>query len=237
MYDRATESLWNQFTGEPVIGPLADSGIVLPFFPSELTTWQEWVARHPDTTVISPDTGLYSPAFYTPESDPSSIYYNFRKSPKAMFPVWNREDALALKQVVLGVGVDGAYKAYPVDRTQAERVINDAVGAVNVVVLGSAESEAARAYERGARTFALESDDEAPGLPAVLVDGSGALGGDGGGAGQRVRRLDAAAGPDTHVVLARLVLVPPGHRGVRTGVTAGALPRMRDLEAVECRRC
>ena len=42
MYDRATNSLWNQFIGEPVIGPLADSGIRQPFFPSVVTTWDEW---------------------------------------------------------------------------------------------------------------------------------------------------------------------------------------------------
>ncbi|MGR3292329.1 MAG: DUF3179 domain-containing (seleno)protein, partial [Paracoccaceae bacterium] len=29
MFDRETNSLWNQFTGKPVVGPLADSGIVL----------------------------------------------------------------------------------------------------------------------------------------------------------------------------------------------------------------
>ena len=33
MYDRLTNSLWNQLTGEPVIGPLWDSGIKLDFFP------------------------------------------------------------------------------------------------------------------------------------------------------------------------------------------------------------
>ena len=39
MYDRATNTLWHQFTGEPIIGPLADSGIRLPFYPVLLTTW------------------------------------------------------------------------------------------------------------------------------------------------------------------------------------------------------
>ena len=59
MYDRLTNSLWNQFTGEPVIGPLWDSGIRLDFFPVLVTTWEEWVELHPDTTVLDRNTGLY----------------------------------------------------------------------------------------------------------------------------------------------------------------------------------
>ena len=43
MYDRATRSLWSQLLGEPVIGPLADSGIKLDFFPVNLITWGEWL--------------------------------------------------------------------------------------------------------------------------------------------------------------------------------------------------
>jgi hypothetical protein len=53
MYDRLTRSVWNQFTGVPVIGPLAEDGARLSFFPVLLTTWQEWVEEHPDTTVLS----------------------------------------------------------------------------------------------------------------------------------------------------------------------------------------
>ncbi len=45
--DRATRSLWHQFTGEPIVGPLAASGIRQPLFPSVVMTWQEWLAEHP----------------------------------------------------------------------------------------------------------------------------------------------------------------------------------------------
>ena len=56
MYDRATRSLWNQFIGEPVIGPLADSGIRQPFFPSVVTTWEEWLEepRTPQCWTVTP---------------------------------------------------------------------------------------------------------------------------------------------------------------------------------------
>lgn len=57
MYDQATQSLWSTLKGTPVIGPLADQGIVLPRRAVVTTTWGEWKRRHPQTTVLSLDTG------------------------------------------------------------------------------------------------------------------------------------------------------------------------------------
>jgi hypothetical protein len=175
MYHRTTETLWSQFTGVPVIGPLADSGIRLGLFPSEQTTWSKWRARHPDTTVLSLDTGVYLASQYPPESDPTTIYYNYFNSPGTMFPVFQQSARLALKDIVLGIEIGGVSTAYPIALLQAARVINDGVGETAVVVLGSAESQAARAYERGAREFSLDaSRDGTSGLPATLTDATGA---------------------------------------------------------------
>ena len=114
MYDRATNSLWQQFTGEPVVGPLADSGIKLSFFPVLLTTWKEWAAEHPDTTVLSIYTGVYPRSSYRPESNPQAIYYVYFNSPDTMFPVPNRSPVLETKDVVLGLSLGDTHKAYPV---------------------------------------------------------------------------------------------------------------------------
>ena len=98
MYDRLTNSLWNQLTSEPVIGPLWDSGIKLDFFPVILTTWEEWLELHPDTTVLDQETGLYPAAFYAPEEDPQAIYYAYFNAPETMFPVPSRDDRLDTKR-------------------------------------------------------------------------------------------------------------------------------------------
>jgi len=45
MYDRETNSLWNQFTGSPVVGELTNSGIVLKTRPVAITTWEDWFAH------------------------------------------------------------------------------------------------------------------------------------------------------------------------------------------------
>ena len=177
MYDRTTKTLWHQFTGEPVIGPLADSGMKLPFFPSNLTTWGEWLAEHPDTTVISNATGFYNPMQYWPEWDPRATYYDYFRSPDTRFPVWNRSDALKPKEMVLGLGIGGAFKAYPLSLLQGERVINDVLASAELVVIGSASSQASRAYERRGHLFSIV-DNEGDirfiyAMPTALVDSAG----------------------------------------------------------------
>ena len=173
MYDRETFSLWNQETGQPVIGELADSGIQLNFFPTLLTTWGEWTDEHPDTTVLALDTGVSQPGSYFPEDNPNATYYEYFNTPGTMFPVWIRDDSLEAKDVVLGVNVGEAQKAYPVSVLQVERVVNDTLGETNVVVLGSEISQAAKAYERGDQEFSRVEGDASTGVPMKLVDKNG----------------------------------------------------------------
>lgn len=57
MFDEGTMSLWNTIGGTPVVGALAASGVQLSSRPAVTTTWGEWRALHPATTVLSLDTG------------------------------------------------------------------------------------------------------------------------------------------------------------------------------------
>src|SRR5712692_4251583 len=52
MYDRQTDSLWNQFTGRPVVGPLTGSKIDLKVLPLVQTSWSDWRSRHKNTRVL-----------------------------------------------------------------------------------------------------------------------------------------------------------------------------------------
>ena len=172
MYDRATHSVWNQLIGEPVIGPLADSGIKIHIFPSQLATWGEWLTQHPDTTVLSLEAGsIYPPEFYTPETDRRSIYRSYRTNPETIFPVWNRDTRLETKDEVLGLSFGDVHKAYPVEMLQQERLVNDVVGGTELVIIASATSSGATVYARQGREFRLpESDTASHGLPMSLVD-------------------------------------------------------------------
>ncbi len=57
MYDQETQSLWSTMEGEPVIGPLVGKGIRLSYLSVVTTTWGEWKERHPNTAVLSLNTG------------------------------------------------------------------------------------------------------------------------------------------------------------------------------------
>jgi hypothetical protein len=56
MYDRQTESWWQQFGGEGVVGELA--GEELEQLPARIVAWEDFATRHPDGEVLSRDTGF-----------------------------------------------------------------------------------------------------------------------------------------------------------------------------------
>ena len=173
MYDRATNTLWSQLTGRPIIGPLVSSDIELKIFPLVLTTWGEWLTDHPDTTVLSLETGYYSPSQYQREDDSASIYFAYRNSAETMFPVWIRDDRLDTKEEVLGLSVDDVHKAYPLRVLAEMRVVNDIVNGVDVVVIASSISMDARAYRRDGMTFEPDADSSGQGLPMLLEASDG----------------------------------------------------------------
>ena len=135
MYDRATETLWHQFRGEPVVGPLAGSGIRLKVLPNVLTTWGEWLEEHPDTTVVSNDTGVYPADFYRAEWDMGSIYFSYRSDPGTMFPVAGIDESLPIKEQVFGLVFGDAAQAYARPSLMQAGVLNDRVGSQDVVIV------------------------------------------------------------------------------------------------------
>ena len=174
MYDRLTNTLWSSLVGRPVIGKLATrDDLKLDYFPVALTTWQEWLEEHPDTGIISNDTGYYIPRFYQSESDPKSIYYAYREDPGTMFPVWNRDDRLDVKDEVLALSEGDVHKAYPIRDLNELRVVNDAIGDLEIVILASSISSDTRVFERGGRQFALNPDAPTPAVPKTVIDEDG----------------------------------------------------------------
>ena len=154
MYDRATETLWHQFLGTPVVGPLAATDIRLEVLPNVLTTWSEWLTDHPDTTVISNDTGVYPATFYTPEEDTSSIYFSYRVDPGTMFPVAEIDDSLLIKDQVFGLTFGDTARAYRRSEVSLAGVLNDSVGGQDVVLVALEGGRGAiRAYDGGGLDF------------------------------------------------------------------------------------
>jgi hypothetical protein len=129
MFDQETGTIWNQFTGEPVIGKLASTDTRLAILPLVLTSWAEWKARHPATKVVDIQTG------FTRDYQVGATYGAYFGSPGTMFPVWKQSDILPRKARVYGVRLGMEAKAYPLDEiARAGGVVNDALGSKPLVV-------------------------------------------------------------------------------------------------------
>ncbi len=97
MYDRETQSLWNTTWGEPVIGPLADKGIRLARSYLVTTTWGEWKRRHPETSVLSLDTG------HRRDYSEGAAYREYFATDELMFSVATADARLKNKDEVLAL--------------------------------------------------------------------------------------------------------------------------------------
>jgi len=111
MYDRTgdedTESLWSQVLGESVLGP--ETGTRLSVISSDTVRYSEWKKAHPETKVLSRDTG----SLRTYGVDPYGDYYT---DIGTIFPTKaDNDDRLHPKELVLGVEIDNQFKAYQED--------------------------------------------------------------------------------------------------------------------------
>ena len=113
MYDRETDSLWSQFLGKAVAGPLR--GIDLEIIPSQLTNYGSWTELHPDTLVLDTHASY-------PIDDHYITYY--REHRAGILGEENPDERLRIKDLVLGVtGVEGQIAYNYLDLLEAE-VIN-----------------------------------------------------------------------------------------------------------------
>lgn len=97
LFDEESMSLWSTLEGRPVVGPLAASDLELRSFPIVTTTWREWVAAHPDTTVLSLDTG------FERDYSEGAAYREYFASDRLMFEVPPTDDRLRNKAEVLAL--------------------------------------------------------------------------------------------------------------------------------------
>jgi hypothetical protein len=161
MFDRATQSLWNTFSGEPVIGPLVGRGIKLRRRSVVTTTWSEWRRRHPETTVLSLDTG------FERDYAEGAAYRDYFATDDLMFAVPTRDGRLANKAEVLAlVFPEHPDEALAIAQAYllAHPLHHDRLGGLELVVVTD-PSGANRVYATGGLGFAAYDGDR--GLTAV----------------------------------------------------------------------
>ncbi len=129
MYDRETESWWQQFTGEALVGDL--SGKKLRQFPSQIVGFAQFAEAHPQGSVLSRETGHrrdYGKNPYAGYDDVNGTPFLFRGK---------EDNRLRPMEKVVAVEVDGVFKAYPYAITRKRRVIHDRFKNQELVVFHS----------------------------------------------------------------------------------------------------
>ncbi len=152
MYDSETRSLWNQFTGRPVVGELTGSDIRLKVLPVVIASWDAWRNAHPYTRVLSLDTG------HERDYRPGQPYGSYFASPDLMFPVVVRDRRLDPKDRIFVLRDGDRDMAWALSLFEDNPILHDRVGRVPVALLGDAATETVRAYESGGRIFAPTDD-------------------------------------------------------------------------------
>ncbi|MGE3190883.1 MAG: DUF3179 domain-containing (seleno)protein, partial [Vicinamibacterales bacterium] len=156
MFDEDTGSLWSTLEGRPVIGPLAAFDVALVSYPVVTTTWGEWKAMHPGTSVLSLDTG------HERDYAEGAAYRDYFSHDRLYFQVARQDDRLGNKAEVLTLKVRPAAGpgAVPVaidaDFLDDHPVYHLEVQGRRMVVVTSRRG-ANRVYAMGSAAVAFES--------------------------------------------------------------------------------
>jgi hypothetical protein len=128
MYDRQTETWWQQAIGEAIAGEL--TGLRLNNYPASIISWEEFKSSYPEGKVLSRETGFsrsYGQNPYVGYDDVNNppFLYKGPETPGVLPPVAR----------VLTVDLNGEAVAYPYDVLKKLHVVNDTDGGEDIVVL------------------------------------------------------------------------------------------------------
>lgn len=159
MYDRSTESLWQQFTGEGVVGKMA--GAELTWLPASLISYADFRLNHPNGQVLSRETGFERPY----GSNPYVGYDNIEETPFLFDGI--PDDRLPPMARVVTVSMGDQHVAYPYAVLVRKNVIADQVVGQDVVVF----YEPGTASALDARSIADSRDVGAANVFDPVLDG------------------------------------------------------------------
>jgi hypothetical protein len=136
LYDRQTGSLWSQLLQTAITG--AKKGTRLNAIPLDNTTWQDWRTRHPETDVLSMETGYRRNYRANP-------YPGYSQSGRLYFPVHEESRLYPRKTMVMGLEINGAFKAYPfAELEKGSGRFTDEFNGMQFEVIFDSENETAR---------------------------------------------------------------------------------------------
>ena len=139
LYDRQTESLWSQILGKAVTGPM--KGIKLETVQLTYTTWRDWLQRYPNTLALSTKTGF--PRDYSKEP-----YAGYEKSGRLWFPVNFRAMGYHPKERIIGIEINGKFKAYPfTELSKTPGKIKDSVNGKKLLIRFDSQNQTGSVFD------------------------------------------------------------------------------------------
>lgn len=160
MQDEQTGSWWQQVTGEAVFGPLAGRRLNLVFH--DEISFGLWRKEHPGGRVLRPD-----------DSAPWRELSKDWEAETAKLPVVTPSapgDPLAPRELIAGVRVRGAAKAYPLTLLRRQSPVLDTLAEVPLLLVVGDDGKSVRVFERSVDGRALQLFARPGGPPLRLVD-------------------------------------------------------------------
>ena len=136
MYDRYEGNLWQQITGEAIVGPAARRNEVLEKVPIITVPWSQWKEDFPDTLVLSRETGHFRDYNRYP-------YGTYEENGELLFGVENLDESLPLKEVVYGVEIEDSSVAFLEKAILRDKVIDYKIGEKSLKVSLNEDGEVA----------------------------------------------------------------------------------------------
>jgi len=126
MWDRQTESWWQQLTGEAIVGRMA--GTKLKFLAAPIVSWQDFKTHQPGGLVLSKETG-----FNRRYGENPYVGYDRVDNPPFLF-TGDLDGRLQPKERVAAITVDGVDFAFPFSLLAEEGAVNYRANAVDVAI-------------------------------------------------------------------------------------------------------
>ncbi|MEF8827618.1 MAG: DUF3179 domain-containing protein [Haloarcula sp.] len=156
MYDRGTDSWWPQMLATAIKGPL--TGESLREFRVTWTTWDRWKDTHPETTVLTEETG-FSRRYGT---DPYGQYNEKRgyySSTRTLFEPLQGDSRAHPKAVVIGTRTETGAVAFDKESLLNQRVLTGTIEDTPYVAVADADLATGYVYANPESTTVEASDD------------------------------------------------------------------------------
>lgn len=161
MSDEETGSWWQQITGEAVFGPL--KGKRLPLVFHDEVSFGIWKREHPGGRVLRPDNSV-------PGRVADAEWEKQIGQLPVVVPV-AAGDPLKPRELVAGIRLGGAAKAYPFEELRRQSPVLDTLNGVPLLLVVGEDGRSVRAFERTLDGRELSFFARPEVSPLRLVDG------------------------------------------------------------------